>query len=104
MILPGGGFYKGTIFPATGNHAVRVSLEFVRDLDNPDDDFVGIAILVQQAEFYHGIVFADVALHVDDLVVLQMFLQFILENVQGIGKINFQRTGIIGRCLHRRLS
>jgi hypothetical protein len=36
----------------------------------------------------------------DDLVVLKIFLEFFLQNVKGIGEINFQGTGVVSRSLH----
>ena len=74
--------------------------EFVRYLNDADHHFVWIAVFIQQTEFHHGVVAADVALHVDHLVVLEVFLQLFLKTVKRIGKIHFKRAGIVGGGLH----
>jgi hypothetical protein len=63
--------------------------EFVGYLYDAYDDFVRVAVFVYEAEFYHGVVALYLAFDVDDLVVLQMLLQFFLEDGQGVGKIYF---------------
>ena len=69
--------------------------EFIRYLDDADNDFMRITIRIQQVEFHHWIIFAQVVLDVCDLVVQQMFLDFFTQDMKGIGKIDFQRTRIV---------
>jgi len=39
--------------------------------------------------------------HVDDLVVLQMFLYFFLKYEQSVCEIHFKWTGVVGSGLHK---
>lgn len=71
-------------------------LEFVRNLNDADNNFVWITILVDEAELNHGVVAVDVAFHIHHLVILQVFLDVALKNGQCVGKVYFQRTRIIG--------
>src|SRR5690606_19206297 len=75
-------------------------LEFIRYLDDPNNDLMRITVGVNQAELHHWVVFAEVILDVCDLVVQQMFLDLIAEYLQCICKVYFERTGIVVRCLH----
>ena len=59
-----------------------------------------IAIFIKKAKSNHRIVAPDLAFDIDDLVVVKMFFEFFLQNVKGIGKINFQWTGVVSRGLH----
>lgn len=62
-----------------------------------------IAVLVEEAEADHGVVFPDLAFNVDHLVALQVFFKLFLEDVEGIGKIDFQGTGVVSSGLHSLL-
>src|SRR5689334_18237292 len=67
----------------------QTGLEFIRNLDNPDNNFMGISILIKEVEFYHGIILPDVAFNIYYLIILEMFFYFLLENKQSICKIYF---------------
>ena len=84
----------------TRGHAAEGRLKFIRYLDDPDNDLVRVAILVEQTKFDHRIVFPDVALDVDHLVVLEVLFDFFLENIQRVGEINFDGTWVVGCGLH----
>jgi hypothetical protein len=62
-----------------------------------------ITILVEEAEAYHGVVFTDLAFNVDHLIALKVFFKLFLEDIQGIGKIDFQGTGVVSSGLHSLL-
>lgn len=74
----------------------KVGLVFIWYLDNADNNFMRIAVFVQQTELYHWIFLSQVILHMRDLVVKQMFLDVFAKDLEGIREINFQRTRIIG--------
>lgn len=59
-----------------------------------------VAVFIEEAELDHRVVPLDVALDVNDPVVLQVLLDVFLKDKQGIGKIHFQGTGIIGAGFH----
>jgi hypothetical protein len=75
-------------------------LKLVWYLDNTDNNFVRIAIVINEAEFHHWVITFKMCFHIRNGVVLQVFLYFLLQDVKRICKINFQRTGIIRRSLH----
>ena len=51
---------------------INSQLEFIRDLNDSHDDLMGVAVFVEETEFNHGIIFTDMALDMDDLIVLQV--------------------------------
>lgn len=78
----------------------RAILKFVWNLNNPDYNFVWVTVLVEQIEFYHGVIAPDITLDIYYFVVLQVLLDFLLKNKKSIGEINFNRTGVVGGGLH----
>jgi hypothetical protein len=76
-------------------------LKLVRDLNDPHHNLMRVTILVQQIELYHWVVPVHVAFYVSDLIALKMFLNFLLKNKQGVGKIYFDGTGVVGWGLHK---
>ncbi len=74
----------------------RGGLKLIGYLNDAHNNFVWIAIPVHEVEFYHGIVFSQLILHMNDLIVLQMFFDIALQNKQSIGEIDFKGTGIVG--------
>lgn len=44
-------------------------LELIWYLNDADHDFMRIAIFIQQTEFHHGIVFFQLCLHIDNLII-----------------------------------
>src|SRR5690349_4042476 len=59
-----------------------LDLEFIGDLDDPYHNFVRIAVFVNKVEANHGIIPFQVCFHLGDLVVLQVFFQLLLKNVE----------------------
>jgi hypothetical protein len=78
----------------------HLPLKLIWDLDDPYHNFVGIAILIDEVEFDHRIVALQIAFNVYDLISLKMFFNLLLENVQRIGEIYFERTRVIARGFH----
>src|SRR4051812_31300937 len=78
-----------------------IASKLIRNLYYAHHDLVRVSVLVEEAEFHHGVVALDVAFHVDDLVVLQMFLYFFLKYEQGVSEIHFKWTGVVGSGLHK---
>ena len=65
-------------------------LELVWYLYNPDHQLVGIAIFIDEAELNSGIVALQVAFHVRYLIVLEVFLDILLQDDECICEIHFQ--------------
>ena len=75
-------------------------LKLIWYLYDPDDDLVRVAIFVKQAEFHHRVIALDVALHVNHLIILKVFLDFLLENKKCVCKVYFKWTWIVSSGLH----
>lgn len=93
----------GSLRTPTHQHTNTSPLELIRYLDDPHYDLMRVAVLVEEAEAYHGVVFTDLAFNVDHLIALKVFFKLFLEDVQGIGKIDFQWTGVVSSSLHSLL-
>ena len=78
-------------------------LELVWYLNNSKDDIVWISIFIYQTEFHHGIIAFNMAFDIHDPIVVQMFFDLLLQLRQGIGKIDFQGTWVVGGSFHDAL-
>jgi len=54
-----------------------------------------IPVLVYQTEFHHRVVPVDIAVNIHHFIVLEVFLNIILQNHKCIREVHFQRTWII---------
>ena len=78
------------------------ALEFIGYLDDPNNDFVRITVLIQQIEFHHGVVTFNIAFDVNYFVTLEMLLDFLLQDKQRIRKINFRANELAGFLVNHR--
>src|SRR5690606_32624508 len=74
--------------------------ELVGYLNDPYDDLVRGAIVVDQLEAYQRIFRAVLAANVDELVIGKVFLNFRLQCEQLIRQANFQRARAVCTRLH----
>ena len=68
----------------------RTVLELIRDLNNTDNNLMRVTIFVYQAELHHWIIPVKVAFDIHYLIILEVFCDLFLQDVQRINKINFQ--------------
>lgn len=77
------------------------ALKFIRNLNDAYDDFVWVAIFIQEVKPHQWVVAVKAAFHMYHLVILQMFFYFFLQQIKCICEINFKWAGVVGRGFHR---
>jgi hypothetical protein len=75
-------------------------LKLIGYLHNAHYNLMRVSVFIKQIEFHHRIILMNVGLNVNDLVALQVLLYFFLQDKEGVCKIDFQGTGIVGGGFH----